>query len=86
MLKNGEIGKDWEDGLSDLLKMMVRRYCNENPSVETKGWDNGQSRPSIDVVVEDLERWKRSVSKEIALSVNTTPSLIYNRENGCFLF
>lgn len=30
------MGNDVENGLSDVLKMMIRRYCNENPSVEMR--------------------------------------------------
>ena len=41
MLRNGEMGKDAEKGLSEVLQLMIRRYCNENPSVGERMRDEG---------------------------------------------
>ena len=41
MIRKGEMGKDAEKGLSDVLKLMIHRYCNENPSVGERRRDEG---------------------------------------------
>ena len=77
---------DLSDIEDDLARIMIQRYCNTNQNVLLISLNKSQNRPSIDIVLQDLECYKQRIDKKHTSRVITTLNLIYDKTTGCYLF
>lgn len=67
------------------VQVMIQRCCNKIPSVRFLLVNYMQKRPSIDLLIKDLEYYKGNVEKECTRVVTST-HVMYEKATGCYLF